>query len=380
MNRTILYISAAVLIAGGLGYGVAKWTAPKSTVSPVAQPDDDHAPETIALSDADAQKTGIDLETVQSGGLAGEILAQGTITAGPEGQAVLTARADGTVTRLYKRLGDPVKAGETVALVESREAAQILADRQSAEARADLARKTVQRERRLFDQGISPRVDYERAETEAAAAEAEARRSRTVASNTQVSGDGRSVIVTSPITGRISAATASLGAFVTPESEVFRVTNSDRLQAEVAVGAVDSGRVKAGDRATILASDGRTIEGRVRSITPALDGETRSATAILDLAGGGLQPGQSVRVRLFPEVTSSSTAIVVADQAVQTLAGKAVVFVKTPSGFTPAVVTLGQRSAGRVEIVSGLKVGDIVAVHNAFLLKAEMAKSEHGEH
>jgi membrane fusion protein, heavy metal efflux system len=37
-------------------------------------------------------------------------------------------------------------------------------------------------------------------------------------------------------------------------------------------------------------------------------------------------------------------------------------------------VTLGQRSAGRIEIVSGLKSGETIATRNAFLLKAELGK------
>ncbi len=51
-------------------------------------------------------------------------------------------------------------------------------------------------------------------------------------------------------------------------------------------------------------------------------------------------------------------------------------FVQTPKGFQATNVTIGQRSAGRVEIVAGLKPGAVVATKGAFLLKAELGKGE----
>src|SRR3546814_4238901 len=84
-------------------------------------------------------------------------------------------------------------------------------------------------------------------------------------------------------------------------------------------------------------------------------GDTRLATAVLDVSGA-LQPGLAVRVRLLPSrgaETGGPARIVVADEALQTLEGRDVVFVRTNNGFRAQKVTVGQRSAGRVEIVSG---------------------------
>src|SRR3546814_15128075 len=94
------------------------------------------------------------------------------------------------------------------------------------------------------------------------------------------------------------------------------------------------------------------------------------------------RPPRSTRTdTLFPYTTLFRSAetggparIVVADEALQTLEGRDVVFVRTNNGFRAQKVTVGQRSAGRVEIVSGLKPGQIVATKNAFLLKAEIGK------
>src|SRR3546814_5688414 len=90
--------------------------------------------------------------------------------------AIVTARAGGAVTQVLKRLGDPVRAGETLAIVQSRDAAQIAADRTAADARSVLAQRTLARERHLYEQKVTARADYEQAQAEAAAAAAEARR------------------------------------------------------------------------------------------------------------------------------------------------------------------------------------------------------------
>ena len=104
--------------------------------------------------------------------------------------------------------------------------------------------------------------------------------------------------------------------------------------------------------------------------------ETRSATVVLTLTGGAglLQPGQLVRARITSR-QSTSSGIVVSEEAVQTVNGNDVVFVRTKEGFRVQHVLVGQRSGGRVVIVDGLKGGETLAVKNAFLLKAELGKS-----
>jgi cobalt-zinc-cadmium efflux system membrane fusion protein len=379
--RLMAGVAAVVLIAGAGGFGLAKLTGgkPATPAADTAASDAEHAREEVPITEAAARTAGIVAQPVAAGGLASEILAQATVVPTPAGQAVLTARAPGAVTRIFKRLGDPVRAGEVLAVVESRDAAQIAADRSVAAAKASLAHRTLARERSLFEQRVSPRVDYERAQAEAAVAVAEARRAEVAAGAAKVTADGRGVMVVSPISGRITAASASLGAFVQSETELFRVADPGQVQIEAAVIGADAARIGPGDRAVIETAGGG-LEARVRSVTPSLDAQTRSATAVLDLLSGRLQPGQSARVRISPRTAPHAAALAVPEEAVQSLGGRDVVFVRTAKGFSPRPVIAGRRSAGRVEIVSGLAPGQVIATGNAFLLKAELGKSEGGEH
>lgn len=375
-KRLLGGVAGAVLLAAVGGFSVARCTADPAAEAPSAgkaeetaeAPTDSHAMTAEAIRKAD-----IGVEAVRAGGLASEILAQATVAAAPTGEAIVTARAGGAVTQVFKRLGDAVRAGETLAVVQSRDAAQIAADRTAAEARGVLAQRTLARERHLYEQKVSARVDYEQAQAEAAVAAAEARRTQVAARAANVTRDGSGVVVASPISGRITAESVSLGAFVQPETELFRVADPSKVQIEAAVGPTDAQRLTAGDRAIVELPDGRTLETRVRAITPGLAGDTRSATVVLDVSGS-LQPGLAVRVRLLPRNASVSGAIVIPEDALQSLEGRDIVLVRTQKGFRAQKVTIGQRSAGRVEIVSGLKPGEMIATRNAFLLKAELGK------
>src|SRR5690606_30090513 len=138
------------------------------------------------------------------------------------------AGAEGRVTRIQKRLGDSVRRGETIATIESREAAGISAEVTAAAARAGLAQSQLARERRLFDEKITARADLETARAENQQAAAEASRARQAAAASRVS--GRYISVRSPIGGRITLAPAILGSYVTAQDELFRIANPDRIQ------------------------------------------------------------------------------------------------------------------------------------------------------
>ncbi len=378
--KTALLAGSALLFAGLVGFGLARLgAAPGPSAAPllaVAKP----APSSeLALSPDQVRQAGISIETVQAGGFAAEILSQGTVFPTVSGLAVVTAPAGGTVTRILKRLGDPVTTGEAVAWIGGSAGAQVAADRRVAVARSVLADQVRAREKSLFDQGITARADYERAMAEAESARAEADRARIAASRAGVTEGGTAVVV-SPISGRITAAGASLGAFVQPETELFRVSDPTKNQVEAQVSAMEAARIAPGDRAVVQAGDGAPIDGHVRSLTPALDPQSRTATVVIEASSAGLISGLGIRVRIFPMgATGDRTLIAVPEEAVQSLDGRNVVFLRTTAGFRPQAVVTGRRSGGRVEILSGLAAGIPIAVRNAFLLKAELGKSAEAE-
>jgi cobalt-zinc-cadmium efflux system membrane fusion protein len=378
-NRRWLTTAAAMAAAAGAGFGIAKLTSHPASPPP-APAAEAKGPQTVDVPADHIAAAGIVVEAVATGSLSTEIQAPGSVMPAPNGEAVVTAHAAGTVVRLAKRLGDPVRAGEVLALVESREASGVAADRSVAAAKVALARKVAAREQRLYDQKVSPRQDLETAQAELAAAEAEARRASNAAAAVRVSGDGRSAAVVSPLAGRVTAQAATLGAFVQPETELFRVADPRFVQVEASVTGTDAGRIAAGDAAVLTTADGASVNAVVRAVTPTLRGESHAATVVLTPAGSpsALAPGSSLKVRIMPRAAGPAS-IVIPDEAVQTLGGHDVVFVRSAKGFTVQPVVVGSRSAGRAAILSGLRAGQAIATRNAFLLKAELGKGAEAE-
>jgi len=376
-NRLWLYGAAALVLAAAGGFAVARLTggepAPPSAPSATAA-----AALSVKAPAAYLAAAGVTLETVATGDLAAEIRAPALTHSTPDAEAVATAGAAGTVTRVTKRLGDEVKAGEVLATVSSRDAAAMAADRTVADAKVEQARRAAERERRLNAQGVSPRQDLETAEATLTAAEAEARRARTAAAAAGVSGMGVAQ-VKSPISGRITADGPGLGAFVQTDTAVFRIADPRRVQVEAQVSAAEAERVRPGDPAVLVSSSGARATGQVRSVTPALDPQTRTATVVVAPTGAiALTPGSAAQAVITPK-TAGQRQIVIADEAVQRIEGRDSVFVRTPDGFVVRPVTVGARSGGRASILAGLNPGETIAAHNAFLLKAELGKGGEDE-
>lgn len=381
-----------IAIAGGLALlaGVGGLLIGRAIDEPVAagaaaeegehaEEEEEHGPEGfVAVASENFSSIGIKTEKVTAGSLGSEILAQATATAPPTGRSSLTARADGAITRIYKRLGDAVGAGETVALLESREAATIMAERASAAARAQATSLALNRERRLFEEKITARQDLEAAQAEAAQAQAELRRTEAALTAAGVTSDGRHIAVRSLIGGRITKMDAELGAFVSAGTELFEVANPRSVQIEAAVPWADAQRIRPGDPAVIELGGGETLQAVVRSTTPSLDPESRTATVVLSPAGipAGLTQGQAFRVRIMPRGGETDGRIVLPEGAVQSVEGRDVVFVQVRGGFQATPVTVGERSGGRIEILEGLKPGAVIATEGAFVLKSQLGASE----
>lgn len=375
-NRLYAGAAIALALAAGAGFGIARLTQPAPPATQSSAEDAGAPSDSVAITAEGIRTSQITVAPAASGELDAAISASATVDSTPDAEAVLTARAAGTVTRIFKRIGDPVRAGETIALVESRDASAIAADRSAAAARVTLAERQLAREAKLLSQGVSPRADYETAQANLAVARAEASRAHAAAGAARVAADGRSVAIVSPIGGRITAAAATLGTFVSAETELFRIADPTRLQVTVSLPPADAPRVRAGDRVELTTNDGRKVEGRVRSETGVVDPETRAATVVVvpSAGAGTLVPGQLVQARIFASGGASRSSVMVPQDAVQTIGDRTVVFVRTKQGFKAQTVQTGGRSAGLVEIVSGLAAGTPVATANAFLLKAEIEK------
>jgi cobalt-zinc-cadmium efflux system membrane fusion protein len=288
---------------------------------------------------------------------------------------VVSATIGGRVVSLTRNLGQSVRRGDALAIIESREAASLNAEIEAARARSALAQSNLRREQRLFAERVSPEQDLIAARTAATEANIAVRLAQQQLSATGGSGGALNrVAIRSPLSGQIIARSATLGQTVAADGELYRVANLSRVTIAASLSPADAGKVKPGTRVEVT-SAGRRQEGRVTFVSPALDETTRLVQVIasLDNAGGTWRVGEPVTASiLLPSIGDHS--ITVPSTAVQSVENKMVVFVRTPSGFKAVPVQAGRRNGDQVVITSGLTGSERIATTNSFTLKAELGK------
>ena len=329
----------------------------------------------VTLSAQQIADAGIEVTRPTVGGVAGAIELSATIEGDPQGVQVVSASVGGRLVSLTRNLGQSVGRGDPLAIIESREAASLKAEVEAARARAALAQSNLRREQRLFAERVSPEQDLVAARTAAAEASIALRLAQQQLSATGSGGGALNrIAVRSPIAGQVIARSATLGQTVAADAELFRVANLSKVTVATSLVPSDAGRVKPGERVEVTAA-GRRQEGRVTFVSPILDETTRLVPVIvtLDNAGSTWRVGETVNVSILVPATGDR-AVAVPSAAVQMIEDKSFVFVRTPTGFQAAPVTLGRTNGGQVVVTSGLTGSERIASTNSFTLKAELGK------
>jgi cobalt-zinc-cadmium efflux system membrane fusion protein len=325
----------------------------------------------IDLSADQIRKAGIELVSViRSGG--GALTLPATIEGDPQGMQIVSAAIGGRVVSLTRNLGQSVGRGQTLAIIESREAASLNAEVEAANLR---------REQRLFDQKVSPEQDLIAARTAATEARIALRLAQQQVSAAGGGGGALNrIAITAPLSGQVVARSVTLGQTVAADAELFRVANLGRVAVTLALSPADAGKVRPGSQIEIVSGDRRSV-ARVDFVSPILDETTRLASviAVIDNRSGQWRVGEPVTAAI-QLAGNGSASLLVPQGAVQTVEGRPTVFVRTDHGFKATPVTLGSPNGDNVVVTSGLKGDEQLAGPNSFTLKAELGKgeAEHG--
>jgi cobalt-zinc-cadmium efflux system membrane fusion protein len=336
----------------------------------------------ITLTPQQIATAGIEVVSPTIGGNGGTIELPALLTSDPQATRILAATVPGRIVELRHNLGDSVTRGETLAVLESREAAGLQAEVQRAAAAAELARTTLARDETLYAKGFRPlrEVEISRAAAKQANVALRLARQQVAASGRRGGSDNR-IVITAPISGRIIARTAVLGqnfAADAAETELFRIARLDQLSVALSLSPADAGHVRPGTPVEITAP-GRSQSARVSFVSPVLDDETRQvpAVAMLDNRSGQWRAGEPVKASIQLAGSSDGT-IRVPSTAVQTVEGRTVVFVRTGSGFRAVPVTLGRQDGAAVIVSTGLTGRERIAATNSFTLKSALGAAEAG--
>lgn len=286
------------------------------------------------------------------------------VTLPPEGRVAVAAPIPGLVRELRVVEGQEVRAGQTLALLESREALSLGADRARAEARLRLADANVRRLRQLVGEGIVAAARLDEAEADRAAARAERDLAARSLARAGAGADGV-VRLSAPIPGRVAHVGVTAGAAAEPGASLFLIERTTSYLLELQLPEALAGRVRPG--MAVRTTGGAS--GPIVSVAPSLDPSARSVTALARLgAVPGLLPGSSLEVAIM--APAGPGAVTVPAEALVREGGRDIVFVAEGDRFRPRPVSVSSRAGGVALLLEGVVAGERVAVSNLPELRA----------
>lgn len=348
-------------------------------------------PATVRLTQEQITAVRIDLATVRGGTLARRISVPGTVVPHADRIARVSVRLSATVAELRKKIGDPVAKDEILAVLESREVADAKSEYLAARLTDELQQDLFARDKMLWDKRVSNEQQFLRSRNAAAQTRMRldiARQKllalglteKEIAALPQEPEESlRRQAVRSPMAGRVVERKVDLGTAVgrdNLETELFVIVDLDRLWIELIVSPADLPAIKEGQSVSISARGTvQKVDGKILFISPLLDKDTRSARVVAEIANGDgvWRPGFFVTAAIAVE--EQAVPLVVPASAIQTIGNEKVIFVQSPEGFERRRIGLGRSDARFVEVVTGLRSGEVIAKSNTFLLKAELMKA-----
>ncbi len=342
----------------------------------------------IELPSGAVEEAGIEIRPAGPASLKTVLALPGEIQLNPRGVAHVVPRVEGVVVEVRKELGDTVEQGEVLAVLESRELAELKSQYLVALGRLYLTRGTFAREERLWKEKISAEQDYlvamkERAEAkilvEAAAQKLHALGITKAELPAIASGTATAFsryALQAPFEGEVVEKHLALGETAQADAGVFTIADLSTVWAEITVYAKDLLSVQVGQAVTVRAADtAYTASGKLFYVGRLVGEQTRSAKAYVEIPNPQRRwrPGLFVTVEVVQEEVEVPVAVVA--EAIQTHQDRPVVFVAHENLFEVRPVTLGRRDGKWVEVREGLSAEERYAAQNSFILKSELGKS-----
>lgn len=408
INKLYLMIGAAILV----GLGLASWQfSPVTPLIPNQEPsslqsgqshshshEDEHGhveENRVFLSEVQIKEMGIQTQEAGPQALAITLATRGKIILHPDKLAHILPKIPGVAKEARKNIGESVKEGEVLAVLESREMADSKANYLAAREKESLARSLFEREKSLYEKKVSAQQDFINAKS----AYTESRINIQLAKQklrafglsdkeiqeltNEDTQDLRLYDIRSPIHGMVISRHINRGEFIENTSTIYEIVDLSTVWVEIGIYPKDLVKVKEGQSVDVSLStdsidraEGETAQAKIIYLSPIIQDETITAKAIAELKNvdGKWRPGSFVKVSIATE--NKMVPLAVPKESLVEIDGKEAVFVRVPGGFEKRDVQTGIRDDHHVEILKGLHSGEEYATSNTFLLKADLSKEE----
>jgi HlyD family secretion protein len=366
----------------------------------------------------------VQVAKAERGTIANEITAIATLAA--QREATISPKVSGQIAQMALLTNRTVRAGDVIAVLESRdlaaqraEAAAALQEAQAsmhgtsqgavpltnaqdqksvtdARAALDNAQKTYERRQVLYEQGGISKKDLEasklaltNAENDLRLAEAStmvhrgvtnpsdvrvAEAKATQAKNRLANLDAQLsyAVLRAPFAGTVTQQFQYQGDFANPGGKLVTIADASKLIAKLQVSETTATKLEVGDGVKVVSDDlpGESFEGTINLVGRAADPQSHSVEVwvLVPNASGRLRPNGVARVVIAAQPVAS--AVIVPSPAVTldaTTSNSGTVMVVDAQSIAHEVhVTIGVRSSGRVQITSGLRGGETVVTEGNY--------------
>lgn len=399
-NKPIL-IKAGILLAA-IAFGIVVGRTSSSRNHSTNQTPSEHeaynkenehdGEDVVRLSEAQLKEFGIEVGVAGPGKLRVHITLPGEIRVNEDKSAHVVPRVSGTVYEVKKKLGDPVRKGELLAVIESRELANAKATYLAGLERSALAQANFRREEKLWEKKISSEQEYIVAKQALAEAQIElhSAEQKLYALGftkeylkklpTLPGGSFTRYEIVAPFDGTIIYKHITVGEVVGSESEIFIISDLSTVWVDLSVYQKDLAYIQKGQTAVIAARHGVPgIKGEIFYVGRTVGEDTRTALARIVIPNHQEQYRPGIFVTANVTVDEIDVPLLVPKSSLQTVEGKTCVFIQDDDGFEPQPIFIGRSNKTHVEVISGLSPGQRYVTKGAFTLKAQLSKSSFGD-
>lgn len=303
--------------------------------------------------------------------------------------AHIGATVTGRIIEIKAVLGQTVRRGQVLAVLDSTELAQAQAAYLKAASQVNLRRLAADRARRLFEAGVLANAVLQEREGQLHEAEVDL---RSAADQLRVMGMGEEVLArldrektihsTTPVVasldGTVIERKVTLGQVVQPADAVYTVADLSRVWLVAEVPEQQAHWAREGDeaRADIPALPDHKITGKLIYVADLVNPETRTVTVRMDIAN----PHRHLKPQMLAALLirkQGEQQLVLPDSAVIRDDNRDHVFVETaPGHFELRPVRLGDSEGEARQILDGLKPGEKIVVQGGFHLNNERLRKE----
>ena len=345
----------------------------------------------VHLTDEQRRQVAIQVIQAPAGNAQSTLQAPATTAFDPDRVAKVGPLVNAKVIRVTTDLGDRIKAGETVAVLESVELGETKTDYLRAKARLETNKADYQREKNLADQNIASEAELLEARAKyresQAAVDAITEKLRIYGLNKKavedISVDNETPLsrfkLGAPQAGTMQKRDLTPGDMLSPNDTPIHLVNTDKLWVMVDTYERQLPYLTPGMKVTfnVEALPEVQVTGTIDWVSRELDAKTRTVKtrAVIDNGDGRLSAGLFGQATLYTEGGPRLAMIPV--DAVQRIHEQSMIFVPgdEANAFKAVPVKLGDEAGDQVEVLQGLAPGDDLVVGGAFDLKSILTAS-----